>query len=98
MPLKPLLSLREAAELCRCSPDWLKRQIERGACGYLKIAGRFYLSPEMAIDFLRLHEHRPKIGSAGSSALARDGDIAFTEDGFEWRARREKTSDGSVEG
>ena len=95
--LKPLLNLREAAELCRCSPGWLQQQIERGVCGYVKIAGRLYLSPEMVIDFLRLHEHRPKIGSGGSSALARDGEITHGEDGFEWRARREKTSDGSAE-
>jgi hypothetical protein len=67
----------------------LQHQIERGACGYVKIAGRLYLSPEMVLDFLRLHEHRPKIGSAGPSAVARDGEITLGEDGFEWRPRAE---------
>lgn len=88
--LPPLLDLHEAAALCRCSPGWLKAQIERGSCGYVKIAGRLYLSPEMAIDFLRLHEHRPRIGSSGVSAVARDGEIALGEEGFEWRPRHEK--------
>ena len=70
--------------------------MERGVCGYVKIAGRLYLSPEMAIDFLRLHEHRPRIGSAGSSALARDGEIVLGEEGFEWRPRHDKASAGST--
>ena len=87
--LTPLLDLREAAALCRCSPGWLKGQIERGGCGYVKIAGRSVFSPEMVIDFLRLHEHRPRIGSAGSSAFARDGEIVLGEEGFEWRPRRD---------
>jgi hypothetical protein len=94
--LTPLLDLREAAALCRCSPGWLKAQIERGACGYVKIAGRLYLSPEMVIDFLRLHEHRPRIGSFGESAVARDGEIVLGEEGFEWRPRHDKASAGST--
>jgi len=91
---KPLLTLREASELTRTSPDWLKSQIDRGLLGCFRIAGKILISPEQVSDFLALLEKRPKIGARGFSAFARDGVPMRTDDGWVWRRPRENNGGG----
>ena len=83
----PLMTLREAAELARSSPDWLKKQIERGLLGCFRVAGKIVISPEQLADFLALVEKRPKIGGRGFTAFARDGIPVFTDNGWIWRPK-----------
>jgi hypothetical protein len=79
---RPLLTLREASELTRTSPDWLKRQIDKGVLGCFKVAGKILISPEQVADFLALLEKRPKVGAPGFTAFARDGVPVLTDEGW----------------
>ena len=90
---KPLLTLREVAELARTSPDWLKTQIERGLLGHFRVAGKILISPEQIGDFLALMEKRPKVGGRGFTAFGRDGVPVLTDDGWEWRSKADQQTD-----
>jgi hypothetical protein len=79
---KPLLTLREAAELVRTSPGWLQGQIDRGLLGCFKVAGKILISPEQISDFMALVEKRPRVGVRGFTAFARDGVPILTDEGW----------------
>lgn len=91
--LKPLLTLRESADLARTSPNWLKKQIDRGTLGCFRVAAKILISPEQLFDFLALMEHRPKIGGRGFTAFARDGVPSLTQEGWVWRMKKTQDLD-----